>query len=152
MKVRELMSALVETARPNQSVKDLAEQMRKHGIGYFPICDHGRLLGIVTDRDVVCRVVAEGRDPSSTKLRDVMSKGVAYCFDEDDLTTAVQLMEQIRMRRIPVIDRSEHLRGVLSLTDIARHAPGRMTADIIVAVSRERPLSATTDPLAHIQE
>jgi CBS domain-containing protein len=152
MKVRDIMSADVEVARPNQSAKDVAERMRQQGIGYFPVCDHGRLVGIITDRDIVCRIVATGRDASSTKLRDIMSKGAAYCFDDDDLTTAVQLMEQNRIRRIPVIGHDEHLLGILSLTDVARHAPSRLTADIVVAVSSERPLSVTINPASEILE
>ncbi len=150
MKVREVMSPDVETVRPNQSAKEIAERMQRQGIGYFPVCDHGRLTGIVTDRDITCRVVAEGRDAALTKARDIMSKAVAYCFDDDDLTTAIQLMEQSRIRRIPVVDHHEHLVGILSVTDIARQAPHRLTAEVLEAVSRETPLSVTINPMAGI--
>jgi len=152
MKVRDAMSPDVETARSNQSVKEVAERMQKQGIGYFPICDRGRLVGIVTDRDIMCRIVAEGRDAAATRLRDIMTKGVAYCFDDDDLATAIQLMEQNCIRRLPVVDHREHLVGILSLTDLARHAPSRLTAEVLEAISRETPLSVTINPTSGILE
>jgi len=150
MKVRDAMSKDVATVRSGLSIKELAARMDRQGIGYFPVADQGRLVGIITDRDVTCRSVADGRDPVRTKVRDIMSKGVAYCFDDDTLSAAVQLMEQNRIRRIPVLDHKEHLVGVLSLTDVARVAPGRLTAELLEAVSREAPLSITIDPTAPI--
>jgi CBS domain-containing protein len=150
MKAGQAMSRDVETVHPNRSIKDIAQQMFKLRIGYFPVCDKGRLVGILTDRDITCRVVAEERDPGTTKVRDVMSKAVAYCFDDDEFTMAVHLMEQNRIRRIPVLDRKEHLVGILSLTDVARLAPHRLTAALMEAVSRETPLSVTINPAAEI--
>lgn len=152
MKVKEVMAPDVETVRSNQTVKDIAQRMARQAIGYFPVADRGRLVGIVTDRDITCRVVADGRDPVATKIRDVMTKGVAYCFDDDDLVAAIQLMEQNCIRRIPVLDHAEHLVGVLSLTDIARVAPHRLTAELVEAVSRETPLSVTINPAAEIMK
>jgi len=146
MKVRDAMSKDVETVRSNQSIKEVAARMDRHGIGYFPVCDQGRLVGIVTDRDVTCRLVADGLDPVRTRVRDIMSKGVVYCFDGDTVTAAIQLMEQNRIRRIPVVDRQEHLVGILSLTDVARAVPSRLTAELLGAVSREAPRSVTINP------
>jgi CBS domain-containing protein len=150
IKVGRAMSRDVETVRSSQSIKDIAQQAYKLGFGYFPVCDKGRLVGILTDRDITCRVVAEERDPGTTKVRDVMSKAVAYCFDDDEFTAAVRLMEQNRIRRIPVLDRNEHLVGILSLIDVARLAPHRLTAELVEAVSRETPLSVTINPAAEI--
>jgi CBS domain-containing protein len=146
MKVYQVMSRDVETVRPNQSIKNIAQRMGRQGIGYFPVCDKSGLIGIITDRDITCRLVANAQDPAVTKIREIMSKGVAYCRDDDDLSTAVQLMEQNRIRRIPVLDRNEHLVGILSLTDLARKAPHRLTAELIEAVSRETPLIVTINP------
>lgn len=143
MKVRDAMSRDVETVRSSQAIKEVAARMDRQGIGYFPVCDQHRLIGIITDRDITCRLVADGRDPVHTKVRDIMSKGVAYCFDDDTLTAAVQLMEQNRIRRIPIVDRQEHLVGVLSLSDVARVAPSHLTAELLEAVSRDTPLSVT---------
>lgn len=146
MKVREAMSPDVETVRPSQSVEEVAQLMAKEGIGYLPVCNRGLLVGIITDRDITCRVVADRRRAEMTKVADVMSKDVASCFADDSLTTAIHLMEQNRIRRIPVLDQDERLVGVLSLTDIARQAPHRLTVDILEAVSREAPLSVTIKP------
>jgi len=145
VKVRDAMSRHIETLTPNASVEGAARRMAQRGIGYFPVCDRGVLIGIITDRDIACRVVAD-RHKVKKKVANVMSKGIAYCFDDDNLMTAILLMEQNRIRRIPVLDRGEHLVGVLSLTDIARHAPHRLTAEILEAVSREAPLSVTINP------
>jgi CBS domain-containing protein len=150
MKVKEIMVPDVETVHPDQSIREIAQRTAHQGIGYFPVTDHGRLVGIVTDRDITCRVVADGRDPVATRLREIMSKGVAYCFDQDELDAAVLLMEQNRIRRIPVLDRAEHLVGILSLTDIARKAPNRLTAALVEAVVRDVPLSVTINPAAGI--
>jgi CBS domain-containing protein len=152
MKVREAMSRDVETVRSSQSIEEIAGQMDRKGIGYFPVCEHGSLVGIITDRDITCRVVADRRRPEVTKVAEVMSKGVAYCFEDDNLATAIQLMEQNRIRRIPVLDHKEHLVGLLSLTDLARHAPQRLTAEVLEAVSRDAPLSVTINPAAGISE
>jgi CBS domain-containing protein len=150
MKVREIMVPDVETVHRDQSIREIAQRMAHQGIGYFPVTEHGRLVGIVTDRDITCRVVADGRDPVATRLRQIMSKGVAYCFDQDELDAAVLLMQQNRIRRIPVLDRAEHLVGILSLTDIARKAPHRLTAALVEAVVRDVPLSVTINPAAGI--
>jgi len=150
MKVREAMSPDVETARPNQAVKGVAQRMYRQGIGYFPVVDKGRLVGIITDRDITCRVVADERDPATTRVRDVMSRSVAYCFADDDLSVATHLMEQNRIRRIPVLDHKEHLVGILSLTDVLQRAPHRLTAELLEAVSRDSPLSVTINPTAEI--
>jgi CBS domain-containing protein len=147
MKVRDIMSPDVETIRSALSVKSAAEHMAKFGIGYLPVVDRGRLVGIVTDRDITCRVVADDRDPKTTKIAEIMSKGVAYCFDDDELTEAIHLMETNRVRRLPVLDRKEHLAGIISLSDVARHAPHHLTAEILDAVTRDTPLSVTINPL-----
>lgn len=150
MKVRKLMSEDVETIRPMLSAKAVADRMAINGVGYFPVVERGRLIGVVTDRDITCRVVAEARDPKSTKVAEIMSKAVAYCYDDDELETAVRLMEQNRVRRLPVLDREMRLVGILSVSDIAREAPQHLTAEVLAAVTRDTPLSVTINPLANI--
>ncbi len=151
MKVRDAMSRDAETVRSSQPIQEVAARMDRQGIGYFPVCDRGRLVGIITDRDITCRLVADGREPAVTKVHDIMSKGVAYCFDDDTLEAAAQLMQQNRIRRIPVVDRQEHLVGVLSLTDLVRWIPSRLTVELLEAVSREAPLSVTINPTAQLE-
>jgi CBS domain-containing protein len=150
MKIREAMSEDVATVRPAGTARAVAQRMCKEGIGYFPVVERGLLVGVVTDRDIACRIVAEARDPGTAKIRDVMSKGVAYCFDDEEIEKAVQLMEQNQVRRLPVLNRKRKLVGLLSLSDVARHAPHRLTGEVLEAVSRETPLSVTLDPTASI--
>lgn len=150
MKVRDVMSSDIETIRSGLSAKAAADRMAKNGIGYLPVKDRDRLVGVLTDRDIACRIVAEDRDPRATKVADIMSASVAYCFDDDELEEAVHLMEQNRVRRLPVLDRKDRLVGILSLSDVALHAPHHLTAEIIEAVTRETPLSVTIDPLANV--
>jgi CBS domain-containing protein len=150
MHVRDVMSRDVESIRTTLTAKAAAERMATNGIGYLPVSDHGNLVGIVTDRDIACRIVAEDRDPKTTNVRDIMSKGVAYCFDDDDLAAAVHLLEKNRVRRLPVLDRKEHLVGILSLSDVAQHAPHHLTAKILDAITRDTPLSVTINPSANI--
>ncbi len=146
MDVRSAMSAEIQVVSPGLSVKRVAEQMRRQGIGYFPVCDRRGLVGIVTDRDLACRVVAEGRDAQSTKVRDVMSTEIVWCHADDTLTDAVALMERHRIRRIPVLDHKDQLIGILSLTDIAAHAPEHLTAAVLEAASHLTRLSVTLTP------
>ena len=146
MKVQQVMSRDVETVRPNETIKHTAQRMNRQGIGYFPVRDRRGLIGIITDRDITCRLVADGQDPASTKVREIMSTGLAYCHDDDDLSTALHLMAQNRIRRIPVLDRNDHLVGILSLTDLARKARHHLTAELIEAVSREARLMVTINP------
>lgn len=150
MKVREIMSSDVETIRPTLTAKAAADRMAKNGIGYLPVKERDRLVGITTDRDIMCRIVAEDRDPRTTRIAEIMSKGVAYCFDDDELDAAVHLMAENRVRRLPVLDRKDHLVGILSVSDVALHAPHHLTAEIIAAVTRDAPLSVTINPLANI--
>ena len=143
MKVHEVMARDVETVRPGQSIKEVAQRMDRQGIGCFPVCNKDGLVGIITDRDITCRLVADAGDPVTAKVRDIMSEAVTCCGEDDELAAAVALMERHRIRRIPVLDRQERLVGILSLSDIAQKAPHRLTAALVEAVSREGPLSVT---------
>jgi CBS domain-containing protein len=148
MKVRDVMSCDVETVRSSLSAKAAADRMAKNGIGYLPVKDGDRLVGVLTDRDIACRIVAEDRDPRATKVAEIMSESVAYCFEDDELKEAVDIMKQNRVRRLPVLDQKEHLVGILSASDVALRAPHHLTAEIIEAVTRDTPLRVTINPLA----
>lgn len=148
MKVREVMSCDIDAIRSSLSAKAAADRMVRNGIGYLPVKDGKRLVGVVTDRDITCRVVAGDRCPRATKVADIVSKAVAYCFDDDEVRNAVHLMEQNRIRPVP--NRKQRLVGILSASDMAAHAPHYLTAEIIEAPTRETPLSVTVDPLAEV--
>lgn len=135
MKVREAMRVGVKWAGPGTSVAELAHMMRCHDVGAIPIGENDRLIGIVTDRDIVCRVVADRRDLSKLTARDVMTKGVIWCLDDEELDDAVRIMEQRRVRRLPVIDQNKRMVGMLALGDISTSAPQMLAGEVLGAVS-----------------
>lgn len=122
MLVKDIMSTKVETVTPDTPVADCAKKMRDLGIGALPVWEDGTLSGMITDRDVCCRAVAEGRDLARTVARDIMSTDVASCFDDQDYENAAYRMEGRRLRRLAVIDHDSRVVGMLSVDDLARHS------------------------------
>lgn len=118
MKVHDLMTPDARAVRPDDTLVDAACVMRDMNIGSVPVCDQRRLTGFLTDRDIAVRAVADGRDPKQTRVRDAMSEGIIYVFD-DDADAAARMMEQHQIRRLPVVDRQKQLVGVVSLGDLS---------------------------------
>ena len=119
MKVSECMSAGVASTEPSASIADAARTMREREVGFLPILEDGRVVGLVTDRDMVINALARDRGPA-TPVRDVMSAHVHHCFDDEDLDEAAAKMSQSQVRRLPVVNREMQLVGVISLGDIAQ--------------------------------
>src|SRR5438067_11190412 len=123
MKVKDAMHKGVDWVSPETPVTELAKLMREHDIGAIPIGENDRLIGMVTDRDIVCKGLArEGFDPSRATARDVMTPGIHCCAEDDDLAKAVQHMEELKVRRLPVINKNKRMTGMLSLGDISYSA------------------------------
>ena len=122
MQVREIMTTPANVVDPSCSVKDLAEKMRNEDVGAVPICDGDRILGMVTDRDIVTRAVAMDKPLSQCSAKDVMSPDVAYVREEDDIDKAEQLMSQKQVRRLPVVNKDNRLVGMVTVADLARKA------------------------------
>ena len=119
MKVKEAMHKGVDWVGPDTPVVELAKLMCRQDIGAVPIGENDRLIGMVTDRDIVCKGLAEdGFDARSAKARDVMTPGIHCCREDDDLVKAVRHMEKLQVRRLPVINKSKRMVGILSLGDI----------------------------------
>jgi CBS domain-containing protein len=118
MQVNEAMTSDVKIANPNQTIRDAARVMAQIDAGVLPVGEDDRLVGMITDRDIAIRAVAVDKGPQ-TPIREVMSKEVMYCFEDDDLDEVVQNMADIKVRRLPVLDREKRLVGILSLGDIA---------------------------------
>jgi CBS domain-containing protein len=93
--------------------------MKGLDVGALPVCDHDRLAGMITDRDIVLRALAEGRDPKTTRVREAMTEGVTYCFEDDDVAEAARLMREKQIRRLIVLNRDKRLAGIVSLGDLA---------------------------------
>jgi len=119
MQVKEVMTPEVECVSPENTLQEAARKMRDLDVGPVPVCDHDRLAGILTDRDIAVRAVAEGRDPTSTRVRDVMTPEVVYCFEDQDVQEAARLMEEKQVRRLLVLNRDKRLTGIVSLGDVA---------------------------------
>jgi CBS domain-containing protein len=118
MQVSEAMSGDVKIANPSQSIRDAARLMAQIDAGALPVGENDRLVGMITDRDITVRAVGAGKGPD-TPIREVMSKDVKYCFEDDDLDEVAENMADIKVRRLPVLNRDKRLVGILSLGDIA---------------------------------
>ena len=135
MKVEKMMHKGVEWVSPNTSIAALAKKMQQFDIGAIPVGENDRLIGMVTDRDIVIRGVADGKDPSKLTARDVMTKGVIYCRDSEDVDEAVRIMESKQIRRLPVIDANKRMVGMISLGDVSHAASQKIAAEVTRAVS-----------------
>lgn len=119
MNLKDVMTTKVETITPETTVYEAAEEMRKSDVGSIPICQGEQVEGIITDRDIVTRVLAQGKDPGKTPVRDVMTKHVQCVFADEDVGVAAQRMEDEQIRRLLVVDDDHHLVGIVSLGDLA---------------------------------
>jgi CBS domain-containing protein len=118
--VKDVMTPHPETIDPDESLQMAAAKMRACDIGLLPVSSDERLMGMLTDRDIVVRAIAEGLDPLTTSVRRAMTAQVFFCYEDEDLTEAAAEMEDRAVRRLAVMDREEKLVGILSIDDIAR--------------------------------
>jgi CBS domain-containing protein len=119
MKIRDILTKNPEVIRPDATICEAARKMKQLDIGVLPVCDGERLVGCLTDRDLTIRAIAEGCDPFSTKVREVMTPEIFYCFEDDDLDAAAEIMEDKQIRRLPVISRNKRLVGIITVGDLA---------------------------------
>jgi CBS domain-containing protein len=135
MRVNEAMTSDVQIANPNQSIQEAAQTMAAIDAGVLPVGENDRLVGIITDRDIAVRAVAKGLSPS-TKVREVMSEGeVMYCYEDEDLEDVAQNMADIKVRRLPVLNRAKRLVGIISVGDIAMADGPDSVGDAICGIS-----------------
>jgi len=120
MKVNEAMTGDVMLVNPDQSIREAAQMMIEIDAGALPVAENDHLVGMITDRDIAVRAVAAGKSPN-TKVREIMSGEVLYCFDDEDLTHVSRNMSDMKVRRLPVVNREKRLVGVISLGDLARN-------------------------------
>jgi CBS domain-containing protein len=135
MKVKDVMHKGAEWVPPETTLAGVAQRMRDLDIGAIPVGENDRLIGMVTDRDIACRGVADGKDSAGLTARDVMSKGIYYCNDGEELEDALRIMEQRQVRRLPVINERKRMVGMLSLGDISHAASHELSGEVIAAVS-----------------
>jgi len=135
MKVKRAMHKGAMWISPETPLLEIAKTMKENDIGALPVGENDRLIGMVTDRDIVCRGVAKGGNLSKLTARDVMTKGITYCKEEHDIEEALELMERKKIRRLPVIDDGKRMVGILSLGDISHAATRELTFEMVKAVS-----------------
>lgn len=119
MLVKDIMTHGCECIAPDSTLEQAAQRMRSLDVGPLPVCDNDRLAGMITDRDIVVRGIAEGCDARQTRVRDVMTPNLTYCFEDQEVEEATRLMKQQQIRRLAVLDRDQRLVGILSLGDVA---------------------------------
>jgi CBS domain-containing protein len=137
MLVHEAMTTHAEWITSDITLKDAAQRMRDQGIGCLPIGENDRLVGMLTDRDIACRAVAQGLDAATTKVADVMTKGITWCFDDEIVDDIVERMEQKQIHHIPVLNRQKRMIGILSLSDLALRGPQALSAQVFRLASRD---------------
>lgn len=134
MKVSEVMTTELETVRADQTAREAASFMLRADAGSIPVCDGQRVIGMITDRDIAVRGVAEGRDPS-TPVSELMSKDIICARTDDDVDEVARRMSDEQVRRLPVIDAEENLVGIISLGDLARETRGESAEQALEGVS-----------------
>jgi CBS domain-containing protein len=137
MNVDSVMTHEVAVVSPTDSVRAAADVLKRLNIGSAPVCNGRSLVGMITDRDIAVRAVAEGRDPVNTPVEQVMTRDVIYCFDDQDVQEVADAMASSQVRRMPILNRQHELVGIVSLGDLAVDlADDEMTGEVLEEVSQ----------------
>jgi CBS domain-containing protein len=140
MLISEIMTPEVESIGPKDTLQRAAIKMRELSVGPLPVCENQSVVGMLTDRDITVRAVAEGLDPTTTSVGDVMSADIVCCFDDQEVEVAARLMQAKQIRRILVLDRDKKLVGIVTLGDLASDAVDSQRAgEILQEVSGAAP-------------
>jgi CBS domain-containing protein len=135
MKVKDAMHKRATWVTPDTTIRAAAKLMRDEDIGAIPVGENDRLVGMITDRDIACRGLANGKDAAKLTVGRVMTKPIVYCRAKDKLEAAAKIMEKKGVRRLPVIDENKRMVGMLSLGDISSKAPKLLSGEVLRAVS-----------------
>ena len=134
MKSRDFMTTEIETVTADQTAKEAAGFMLRADTGSIPVCDEGKVIGMITDRDIAVRAVAHGKSPD-TRIREVMTDDVKYCFDDDDVEDVARNMADIQVRRLPVVNRDKRLVGIVAIADIAASEEPEVVGEAVSGIS-----------------
>jgi CBS domain-containing protein len=149
MLVKDVMTSKVEWIQPNLTIKEVARLMKDKNIGCVPVGENDRVVGIITDRDLVERGIAEGADPETATARQVMSKGITWCFDDQSLDEAAQLMDERQIHHLPVMNREKRMVGIVCLADLALKGSPEVTRDVFRLTSRDAQKHANAGKRTH---
>jgi CBS domain-containing protein len=136
MKIKDVMTPDVSFVRPDTSILEIARKMREGDIGSTPVLENERLVGMVTDRDIVVRAIAEGGDVRTKTARDAMSPGILYCYADDSVESVLDNMGDQQIRRLPVVDSDKRLVGVVSLGDLALSGKRKAAGEALQEISQ----------------
>lgn len=120
--IKDVMSSNFKFMAPDSPVSKVAEQMRDMDCGFMPLAENDKMVGMITDRDITIRAVAEGKNPAEVKARDIMTAKTYYCYDDQDVEEVCNNMGEIQVRRLPVVNRQKRLVGIVSMGDLAQSA------------------------------
>ena len=137
MQIKDVMTPNAQWIDPKTSIAEAAVKMRDQNLGVLPVGDGTRLIGMITDRDMAVRAVADRRDPATTKVSDIMTAEIRYCFDDQSAEEVAQNMGEQRIRRLPVVDRDKRLVGIISLGDLAQRGAPRAAGDSLAQIARQ---------------
>lgn len=144
MKLSEIMTRDVAVMQPDDSLQSAAKTMRDRNIGFLPVCDGEELLGVISDRDITIRALADGMDVNIMLGRDLMTVPAIYCFEDQDVSEAAKIMEENQIRRLVVLSRADkRLVGIVSLGDVARHESADRSGQVLQKVSEPESTEKT---------
>lgn len=150
MKVSEVMHEGACCITPEWTICEAAQMMRDEDIGALPVCENDRLIGMLTDRDIIMRCIAEGKDSMKTQARHAMSEQIIYCRSNEEIEDAIRLMEDHEVRRLPVLDDNNKVCGVLSLGDISHKVSYDLSGEVIRSVSDHHDANGLDEARAHL--
>jgi len=133
-KISEVMTREIQVARPDQTIREAAMMMAREDIGSLPVGENDKLVGMITDRDIAVRAVAEGRSPE-TSVREVMTERIKYCYDDEDVKQVAQNMAELQVRRLPVVNRDKLLVGIVALSNVAQCGDKKATTEMLRGVA-----------------
>jgi CBS domain-containing protein len=133
--VKDIMTSGAICVGPNENLTEAARMMGELDVGALPICDNDRLAGMITDRDITVRAVGQGRDPQTTKVRDAMSEGIVFIYEDQDVEEAARIFETKKIRRLPVLNRAKRMVGIVSLGDLAVNGGTSISGEALKEVS-----------------
>lgn len=138
MKINEMMTATVNRVTPETAIDEAARMMREDDIGALPVEKDDKLVGMVTDRDIVTRILGNGKDAAQAHVSDAMSEQMLYCFEDDEVKDVAQNMSEQQVRRMPVMNRDKRLVGIVSLGDLACNAQNAVSGEALEGISEHR--------------
>jgi CBS domain-containing protein len=142
MQAKDFMTTGVECISPGMSVRDAALRMKSLDVGFLPVCENDRLVGTLTDRDLALRVIADGRDAEDCKARDIMTRDVFWCYEEQPSDEVAEYMADKEIRRLLVLDQDKRLVGVISIGDLAKSGEERKAGEAIREIVEAPPTQA----------